>query len=151
MTTIYDDVFYIETLKDMDENNKIHSYDEGDFDETIDYNGDEEYCELFEDINRKKMFEKLLKETLEELNKTNPALETSKYHMLCLYTDRYKRLISYSEYKILIYEIKIFKKNYKKQIKNCFWCYWFKNCQDHNENKLYQSINYKSPIDKKRD
>jgi hypothetical protein len=142
MITIYDDVFYIETLKDMDENNKIH--DEGQLEEKFDDN--EEYCELFENINRKKMFEKLLKETLEELNKTNPALESSKYHMLCLQTRRYNRYISYSEHNILVFEIKIFKKNRKKHIENCFWCYWFKH-----ERQTNDEINYKSPIDKKRD
>lgn len=143
MTTIYDDVIYIETLKNMDENNKIH--DEGEIEDKF-HDGDEEYYELFENINRKKMFEKLLKETLEELNKTNPALESSKYHILCLQARRYDRYISYSEYNILVYEIKIFKKNRKKHIKNCFWCYWFKH-----ERQTNDEINYKSPIDKKRD
>lgn len=146
MTTIYDDVFYIETLKDMDENNKIHYYDdEGELEETF-HDDDEEYCELFEHINRKKMFEKLLEETLEELNKTNPALESSKYHMLCLQSGRYNRCIRYSKYKILVYEIKIFKKNRKKHIENCFWCYWFKHNRQTND-----EINYKPLIDKKKD
>lgn len=158
MTTIYDDVFYIETLKDMDENNKIkdegeieeifHDNDDNDDDDNDDNDdNDDEYCELFEHINRKKMFEKLLKETLEELNKTNPALESSKYHMLCLQASRYNRYISCSKYKILIYEIKIFIKNRKNHIENCFWCYWFKHYDEIDD----EIVNYKPLIDKKND
>jgi hypothetical protein len=94
MSSIYDDIIYIETLNNMkgnksdDENeNIIYSIIEKDEDE----NDDEQIIEY---LHRKKMFQKLLNETLKELNKTNPCLEPFKYHTLCLYTNRYNRFIN---------------------------------------------------------
>jgi hypothetical protein len=50
------------------------------------------------------MFEKLLKETLDVLNQTNPCLEPGKYHMLCIYVNRYNKFIACIDNTILWYE-----------------------------------------------
>jgi hypothetical protein len=112
MTSVYDDVFYVETLKNMDDYQKEQ--------EEHDNNEKETNCNcsrclkedhrdvirIIEYIGEKKMFEKLLSETLEELNTTNPALEPGKYHMLCIYANRYNKFIARIENAILWYEWK---------------------------------------------
>lgn len=110
MASVYDDVFYVESLKDME--NEADSDEEQR--EKMACNchrclnrmkeHPDDVNQIFELINEKKMFEKLLEETLEELNKTNPCLESGKYHMLCIYVIRYNKFINRIENIILWYE-----------------------------------------------
>lgn len=113
MASIYDDVFYSETLKDMKgkEREKIcdccsSSDNDSDFTKEIKSEFEDDVIEILDCINRKNMFEKLLKETLDELNQTNPCLESGKYHMLCIYVNRYNKFINRIENIILWYEWK---------------------------------------------
>ena len=82
---------------------------------------DSDVIEILNCINKKTMFEKLLKETLAELNKTNPCLESGKYHMLCIYTSRYNEFINALENKILWYELERLRRAKKRTSKSWFW------------------------------
>ena len=80
----------------------------------------DDFSEIIECINQKKMFEKELKRTLKKLNKTNPALEPGKYHMLCIYANRYNKFITHIENKILWYEWQRLRREKEKET---IW-YW---------------------------
>jgi len=148
MTCIYDDVYYIELLKEMASNE----------DDTINIKlNNEVYCEnahdvskLFEYIIRKRMFEKELKKTLKKLNKTNPALEIGKYHILCIEANRYKDFIDYFEYKILTYEWKI-TRNKHKDYKQYIWDWSWKLMTYFKIKQPEPFANYKNLHDKKND
>ena len=125
MTSIYDDIYYIETLKDdikyecIGDDNEQYKNESENIKNIVYTDGfecDEDVIELIECINRKNMFQKLLKETLEELNQTNPCLEPGKYHMLCLYSNRYNKFIDIIKYKILTYELKRLSRKKNKQL-----------------------------------
>lgn len=110
MTSVYDDIFYVETLKEMDyllendsEGREKNDYNHSECIDGIKEHPDD-FTEIIECLNQKKMFEKELKRTLKKLNKTNPALEPGKYHMLCIYANRYNKYITQIENKILWYE-----------------------------------------------
>lgn len=109
MTSIYDDISYIETLNDMNTNQDINDNEERNVKIIVDvneYEDSEDNITVFDLMYRRNMFEKLLNETLDELNQTNPCLEPGKYHMLCLYSNRYNKFIDIIKYKILTYELK---------------------------------------------
>lgn len=167
MTSIYDDVSYVESMN----NNIMNEQEEINIQITIqdkklnDKNSNkisERDADDFEYIiNRrfqKDMFEKLLRETLDELNKTNPAVEPGKYHMLCIYTRRYDSFIKHIDNLIIIYELKQLKK-LKKQHPYSEW-YWnwktmtfniIKHIQDYyNPEQHFMEID-KNIKDKKRD
>ncbi|MEX0595890.1 MAG: hypothetical protein WD512_05250 [Candidatus Paceibacterota bacterium] len=147
MTSIYDDVNYIELLNTMaqNEDNQIHNK----IDNKCHYEKSDEVIKLFEYINQKKMFEKLLKKTLKKLNKTNPALESAKYHILCLHANRYNRFIIRIEYNILIYEWKKMR-NMRKDYKKWDW-EWSWKLMTYFKKSPEIFIHYKNDINKKND
>lgn len=166
MISIYDDVSYVESM-----NNNIMNHEEqiniqitiqdktSSSDKISCNNHDEDEFEYI--INRvcqKQMFEKLLKESLDELNKTNPAVEPGKYHMLCIYTLRYNRFIKHIDNLIIIYELKQLKK-LKKQHHYSEW-YWnwktmtfniIKHIHDYYNSEKQNTEIEKNINDKKRD
>lgn len=118
MTSIYDDVFYVENMngnerEENDDNNSNAKVDTPEVENDV--------IEILNCINRKIMYEKLLKETLNELNKTNPCLESGKYHMLCIYTGRYNKYINRIEDEILWYELERLRRAKKQTPKSWFW------------------------------
>jgi hypothetical protein len=158
MTTIYDDVEYIEIVNSMNENQDIINQDECQNKYKYQAENEEDFIEFIESINQKKMFERLLKETMDELNKTNPCLESGKYHMLCIYSNRYDMIINKINYKILRYEFKrLMKARNHCKCKQWHWiCYWtwswklmsyFKVSNIEKE----EPIIYKNSRDKKKD
>lgn len=140
MTSVYDDIFYIEILKNMDDYQKEND-NENDNNEHI-----EDFTEIIECINQKKMFEKILTETLEELNKTNPCLEPGKYHMLCIYANRYNKFITHIENKILWYEWRRLKRE-----KETIWSWSWKLMSYFKKRENESSDVEKNKIEKKKD
>lgn len=153
MASIYDDIDYIETIQnikyenELDNNSKYENRDT----ESVRYEDKYEIntIKIIELIQRKKMFEKCLEETLRELNKTNPCLEAGKYHMLCIYTIRYYRFINQIENKILWYEWENMEIKNKKLYGTWHWSWklmsYFK------YTKTYGVIPEKNTIEKKKD
>jgi len=129
MTSIYDDVFYVETLKDtnVEEREKIcdccssSSDSDSDFTKEIKSEFEDDVIEILDCIYRKNMFEKVLKETLDELNQTKPCLEPGKYHMLCIYVNRYNKFITRIENTILWYEWRRLHKRQNKSSRLWDW------------------------------
>ena len=116
---------------------------------TCEHQTDMDVIKIIDLIHQKNMFEKCLKETLEELNKTNPALEPGKYHMFCIYTSRYKCFIENIEHKILWYEWKNLQKQIKKNT-DVWYSSWNLISYFQHEYTYGKSIE-KNVIDKKRD
>lgn len=114
-------------------------------------------------IYQKRMFETILKETQEELNKTKPCLEPYKYHTLCLYANRYNDLINHYNNLIINYELEELNKHPDSY--SWIWCwktmrlYIFNTIQElttyHLQSKddcyCYSNHVEKNIIDKKRD
>ena len=122
------------------------------------YNAEKEFDYIINKVCQKHMFERLLKETLEELNKTNPAVEPGKYHMLCLYSNRYDTFIKRINNSIIRYELKQLKK-LKQQHPYSVW-YWnlktmtfyiIKNIKDYYNPENPRVEIEKNVNDKKRD
>lgn len=118
MTSVYDDVYYV-----VNEREKVYdSGSESDSDvKDCTPEVESDVIEILDCISRKTMFEKLLKETLTELNKTNPCLESGKYHMLCIYTSRYNKFINSLENEILWYELERLRRAKKRTSRSWFW------------------------------
>jgi hypothetical protein len=170
MASIYDDISYVESMNDIminDEGINIQMTiedikdKENDFNKNVCSNEDDENDEfdyIIDQNSRKTMFEKLLKETLDELNKTNPVLEVGKYHLLCIYSKRYYRFIENIDNSIIRYELKQLKK-LKRQNPNNEW-YWdwktmtfyiFKHIQNYYNSEKHFMVIEKNINDKKRD
>jgi hypothetical protein len=148
MTCIYDDVNYIELINAMipNEDNQFPNI----IDAVCHCENSDEVGKIFEYMNQKKMFEKLLKETLNELNTTNPSLESYKYHTLCFQANRYNQFIRHIEHFIEFYEWKI-TRNKHKDYKKWAWEWSWKLMTFL---KIYEEepfINYKNDNDKKKD
>lgn len=153
MTTIYDDVEYIEIVNYMNENQDISNQDECQNKYKYQAENEEDFIEFIESINQKKMFEILLKETMDELNKTNPCLESGKYHMLCIYSNRYDMIINKINYKILRYEFKRLM-NAQKHCKCKQWWDWSWKLMSYFKVSIIEKeepIIYKNSRDKKKD
>lgn len=103
MTSVYDDIFYIETLEMMNERENKELDKENEINQEF-------VTKIIQYNFELKMFETLLNETLNELNQTSPCLESGKYHMLCLYANRYQKFIRIIKSCILRCELKIHKK-----------------------------------------
>lgn len=119
MTSIYDDVYYVVNEREKDYDTGSGNYSDLNVGTTPQVESD--VIKILDCINRKTMFQKLLKETLAELNKTNPSLETGKYHMLCIYTKRYNNYINKIEDEILWYELRTLHMSKKQISKSWFW------------------------------
>lgn len=156
MTTIYDDAEYIEIVNSMNENQDIiNSSNQNECQNKYKYQAEneEDFIEFIESINQKKMFERLLKETMDELNKTNPCLESGKYHMLCIYSNRYHMIINKINYKILIYEFKRLMKA-RNHCKCKQWWDWSWKLMSYFKVSIIEKeepIIYKNSRDKKKD
>lgn len=171
MTSIYDDVSYVESMNNniMNEEEEINIQITIQDQELKERNSNKISCnnqdadEFEYIINRvceKHMFEKLLRETLDELNKTNPALEPGKYHMLCIYTQRYERFIKHIDNLIIMYELKQLKKLKKQHPYNQWYWNWktmtfniIKHIQGYytSEKHFIENEKEKNIIDKKKD
>jgi hypothetical protein len=147
MTCIYDDVNYIELINEMvpNEDNKLYNVIIHD-----DCENSDDVSEIFEYMNQKKMFEKILKVTINELNTTNPALESYKYHTLCFQANRYHKFIRRIEHFIEFYEWKI-TRNKHKDYKNWAWEWSWKLMTFFKKYEEDTFINYKNDNDKKKD
>ena len=154
MTSIYDDISYIERLNDMNTNQDINDNEERNVQIIINtHECERDIIKIIDLIYQKNMFEKLLQETLQELNQTNPCLETGKYHMLCLYSIRYNDFIDNIKYKILTYELKRLSREKKNKQLDWPW-YWSWNSKfmvfmKRNETETIDHENYMN--NKKRD
>ena len=154
MTSIYDDISYIERLNDMNTNQDINDNEERNVQIIINtHECERDIIKIIDLIYQKNMFEKLLQETLQELNQTNPCLETGKYHMLCLYSNRYNDFIDNIKYKILTYELKKLSREKKNKRLDWPW-YWSWNSKfmvfmKRNETETIDHENYMN--NKKRD
>lgn len=158
MTTIYDEIEYIEILNYMNENQYISNPSNPDeCQNKYKYQDENEdsVINFIEYINQKKMFETLLKETMDELNKTNPCLESGKYHMLCIYSNRYDMFINKINYKILRYEFKRLMKARKhckcKQWRGWDWSWKLMSYFKVSIIEKEEPIIYKNSHDKKKD
>lgn len=147
MTDIYEDVNYIELLNTMTPNEELKINVK--IDEHVYYEHPDDVAKIFEYVIQINMFEKLLKETLENLNETNPALETGKYHMLCIEANRYSKYINYYKYQILTYEWKITRKRHR-DYKNYIW-EWCWKLMTYFKKHPETITTYKNHIDKKKD
>lgn len=170
MISIYDDVSYVESMNNIMMNEKeevniqipIRDIENKDSIKQLSTHDDDDFEYIINKTCQKNMFEKLLKETLEELNKTNPALEPFKYHRLCLYSNRYDRFIKKINNLIMNYELKQLKK-IKTQHPYSHW-YWnwktmtfniIKHVHDYYNTEKYYEKHYnefnKNINDKKKD
>lgn len=167
MTSIYDDISYVESMNNMimneeeERNIQINIKDKSSSSDKIPCNDDhtdDEFEYIINRVNQKHMFEQLLQETLKELNKTNPALEPGKYHLLCIYSTRYDSFIKCINNSIIRYELKQLKKLQRQKPNNEWYWEWktmtfyiIKHIQDY-YNHEKQSIEIeKNANDKKRD
>lgn len=147
MDSIYDNVDYIQTIQNLNNENQEYNVSK------ITCKHDRHVIKIIKLLSQKKMFEKCLKEDLEELNKTNPCLEPGKYHMLCIYTCRYNRFINQIENRILWYEWK----RLHEQNKNVpggiwYWSWYLMSYFEYTktENSI-ENVIEKNRIEKKKD
>jgi hypothetical protein len=144
----------METLNNMKENECEYD-DENIFYKIIEKNESiKTHEKIIEYIHRKNMFQKLLNETLQELNQTNPSLESGKYHLLCIYTSRYNNYIDKLNYKIINYELKnieILSIEKQKHYKYLYWCWKTMKFYFKQEIKEYSFEHEKNIYDKKRE
>ena len=145
MTSVYDDVYYVVSMKENEREK------DGNINVNAPSEVESDVIEILDCIDRKRMFQKLLKETLTELNKTNPCLESGKYHMLCIYTSRYNKYINNIEDKILWYELERLRKSKKQtSTKSWFWSWKLTDYFEY-EHKLGPEFVEKILIEKKND
>jgi len=164
MTSIYDDVSYVESMNNMimneeeERNIQITIQDKNKEFNKVSSKNEDEFDYIINEISKKKMFEKLLQETLKELNKTNPALEPGKYHLLCIYSTRYDSFIKRINNSIIRYELKQLKKLQRQEPNNDWYWEWktmtfyiIKNIHDYYKTEEDYTEIEKNINDKKRD
>lgn len=171
MISIYDDVSYVESMNNNimndDEERNIQIAIQGQDQELKENisnkisckNDTDEFEYIIVRVCQKHMFEKLLRETLDELNKTNPSLESGKYHMLCIYARRYDCFIKRIDNLIIIYELNQLKKQKKHPYSEWYWNWnWktmtfnsIKHIHDYYNSEKQNTDIEKNINDKKRD
>lgn len=160
MNYIYDDIIYIENMKNdnIEEETKIIPllYSNKNDNKQVNYENQNDVINIIELMSERKMYHKLLRETLDELDKTNRYLEYDKYNLFCIYANRYNNKINTIESQILWYEYEILLRR-EKNISNLWhWCWYlmtffkvYKN--DCGKCKKCKEINKKGVIEKKND
>jgi len=93
---------------ELDNNDELCNYESNKYNKLKHRNKpskEKQFDSILTCIFQKRMFETMLKETQEELNKTKPCLEPYKYHTLCLHANRYNDFINHYNNLIITYDL----------------------------------------------